>query len=678
MNRLEITLLTMCLYINVNSQNIDNKHDIWIEALYETLDENQNQQDINNIIEYLSEYIEHPFNINTITKEELETIPFLSARQIENLLYYIYVYGDLKSLNELRLVEDFDKRTIDVVSPFFYVDSSESNVHKLLITPYSELLIRYNRVLNDKMGYVDKSDSLFNVSPNKKYLADPNYASLKYKIEAKNKYRIGLNLEKDAGEKLFNKKGGGFDYVSAYINLKNIGFLKNIIIGNYRIKFGQGIVINNGFQLDKTMAVSNLNINNQSLTPHSSTDEYNYLQGIASELMFSKYLLTTFVSYRRLDGIVNDSNIVSIKEDGLHNLFREENKRNKASLLSTGAHIEYSYNTFSLGFSLVNHHFNKPLNPTYREYNKYYFRDDNIINISTNYLFRYKHLLFNGETALSHNGKFATLNSLQYFPSSYFSGLILFRNYSKEYYSMFSKSFSESSDIMNEKGVYFLASIKPISFLELKTGIDFFSFPWLKYGIDKPSKGFEYFLHTNYQPYSSIRVSLRYRLKKKEKNTSDKDIDIPVTNYFRHSLNAVLTWNINRYLIFKNGVYGIMYNHHLKKKSNGYGFMQQLGSSFDNIRLTLDIGYSIFNTDNSSSTLYLYEKNLLYSFSYPSVYGRGYRGYLVVKYDLFKNMTFWLKTVLTHYFDRNSIGSSLDLINGRNKSDIWCQLRYNF
>ena len=43
--------------------------------------------------EELSELAEHPFNINTVTKEQLEQLPFLSDRLIENILYYVYKYN---------------------------------------------------------------------------------------------------------------------------------------------------------------------------------------------------------------------------------------------------------------------------------------------------------------------------------------------------------------------------------------------------------------------------------------------------------------------------------------------------------------------------------------------------------------------------------------------------------
>ena len=44
---------------------------------------------------------QHPVNLNTATREELERMPFLTASQVEDILFYIYRYGQLKSMKEL-------------------------------------------------------------------------------------------------------------------------------------------------------------------------------------------------------------------------------------------------------------------------------------------------------------------------------------------------------------------------------------------------------------------------------------------------------------------------------------------------------------------------------------------------------------------------------------------------
>lgn len=82
----------------------------WMEW-EEQIGEKANLSSWEELYENLSELAEHPFNINTVTKEELEQLPFLSDKMVENILYYVYKYGPLVSLNELWGVEGMDKQT---------------------------------------------------------------------------------------------------------------------------------------------------------------------------------------------------------------------------------------------------------------------------------------------------------------------------------------------------------------------------------------------------------------------------------------------------------------------------------------------------------------------------------------------------------------------------------------
>lgn len=46
-------------------------------------------------LEELSRHLQEPVNINTATKRQLEQFPFLTDIQIENLLAYVYIHGQM-------------------------------------------------------------------------------------------------------------------------------------------------------------------------------------------------------------------------------------------------------------------------------------------------------------------------------------------------------------------------------------------------------------------------------------------------------------------------------------------------------------------------------------------------------------------------------------------------------
>ena len=45
----------------------------------------------------------HPMNLNSVTREQLEQLPFLTAQQVEDIMAYLYQYGPMKSEAELMM-----------------------------------------------------------------------------------------------------------------------------------------------------------------------------------------------------------------------------------------------------------------------------------------------------------------------------------------------------------------------------------------------------------------------------------------------------------------------------------------------------------------------------------------------------------------------------------------------
>ena len=130
--------------------------------------------------EELSEIAEHPFNINTITKEELEQLPFLSDKMIENILYYIYKYGPMLTKNELLGVEGMDWQTRKFLTDFIYIGPSDNEKDKFSwrnLWKYNkqELLTRLDIPFNMKAGYADYDKETLAESPNKRYYGSPFY-----------------------------------------------------------------------------------------------------------------------------------------------------------------------------------------------------------------------------------------------------------------------------------------------------------------------------------------------------------------------------------------------------------------------------------------------------------------------------------------------------------------------
>ncbi|MEG1617025.1 MAG: helix-hairpin-helix domain-containing protein [Bacteroidales bacterium] len=684
MKRILLLLSTICLFQWITSQNIEIQREEWRYILEERGDPEVNEQDINNLIEQLSERTERPFNINTVSKEELGEIPFLTDLQIENLLYYRYTFGELKTMHELRLVEDFDASLILLITPFFRIEESLSTpVDNRVYKPRQELLIRFDSNLNKKEGYVDKPDSVLIANPNKQYVGSPFYTSLRYRFEQRNRLRFGITLEKDAGEQLFREEFPFVDFFSFYLQIRNRGFLKNLLVGNFKAHFGAGLVINNGFGFGKTANSGDMMFRNQGVTPHTGTDEYNYLQGIAATMQFSRWLLTPFCSYRRIDAVLNRNDgisaLSSIKKDGVHNLFREVNKRNKATLFTVGTNLGFTGNFYRIGATAIYHKFNFPYLPPDRKYAVHQFKGGALYNFSVDYFLRKNNISLSGEWSMGEHGKFATVNKIEFYPANSLTFLMIQRYYDPGYHSWFSKSFSEGGDVSNETGYYLAASFKPVSGVSVNMAFDFFRFPWLKYGVDKPSSGYETIFQISYQPMLKLKLAARYRLKKRDKNRVGA---LPgadaVESYQRQVAGINLTSVVSDFFYFRSAIEGTFYKFTHDPLYSGVVISQSIGYKMSNFPLQADLNCAFFDTDNVNVKVYLSEKHVLYGFGIPSFYGNGMRYASNLKLDISSNLTVWLKFALTSYFDRDEIGTALEKIEGSSKHDIWTLIRYKF
>ena len=422
LNRLFITLLTICIsdVLFVHKVYGQTPFENWAEQMV-TNDENTYQWE--NLSEDLAEWKENPLNINQPTRSDLQKFPFLTDKMIDNLLLYVSKNGAMLSTNELWLVRDMNNQVYNFLLPFIYVGPGLEKKEKLSwkrIWKYSkqEVSTRFQLPLQTKVGYSPCSKEEWEENPNKRYLGYATYHNIRYRFQYKDKIYAGLTAETDAGEPFFvapNQKG--YDFYSPYLFIRNLGKINALALGNYRLSYGYGLVMNTDFGMGKTTMLSTFSNRVKGIKKHSSTDEYNYFQGGALSYKLShRWTADVFYSYRKMDGVVEDRFITSLKKDGLHRVFRDFEKRNTFSNQLIGSNIDYNGKFINLGLTAVYNSFNKVLNPAERYYNTYYPRGRDFFNVGANYKFFWKNWILSGETALDKKGKLATLNMLSYSP----------------------------------------------------------------------------------------------------------------------------------------------------------------------------------------------------------------------------------------------------------------------
>lgn len=622
-----------------------------------------------NELQELAELINSPVNLNSATKEQLEQFPFLNDLQIENILAYIYIHGQMQTIYELQLVEDMDRKTIEILLPFVCVKpvnnaKKQLTLRQLVKYGKHEVITRFDTPLYTRKGY------------EKSYLGPSVYNSVRYGFHYGDKLYAGVAAEKDAGEPfggLHNKKG--YDFYSYHFLMRDVGLLKTLAVGNYRLNFGQGLVLGNGSMFGKTASFSSFTFRETGIRKHSSTDEYNYFRGAAATLKRNHWELSTFYSHRSLDGVMEGGEITSIYKTGLHRSKKEADKTNLFSMQLAGGNLTYGGKKFKVGVTGIYYLFNRPYEPELKGYSKYNLHGSRFYNLGVNYKYHWHRLSVQGEAATGKSGM-AFVNQVQYSFSQSYQLMLIHRYYTHDYWAMFAGSFSESS-VQNENGWYVAAAVSPLAHWKFSASLDLFSFPWWKYRISKPSWGIDGLLQADYSPSEHLSMYANYRYKRKERDVTGTKGKVILPTY-HHRLRYRLAYLPLPSLLLRTTADYNRFHQQEKRVSQGYQLTQMASYQLPWIPLKVELQGSYFDTDDYDSRVYAYEKGLLYSFYTPSFQGQGVRLAAHLRCDVGKHWMIIGKFGETVYCDRDEIGSGNDLIRGNKKADVQMQLRLKF
>lgn len=619
----------------------------------------------------ISDLIEARFNINQATKEKLELLPFLTDNQIENILYYLYTSGPLLSIYELQLVEDLDRNTIEQLLPYIFVAplpdrSYDYKWRDYLSSSKSKIYIQSSIPFELKDGYRGKTDSL--LALNKKYLGDPFTFDVRFEFKSLDRVEAGLRANKGAGES-FSK---GFDYYSVFLMIKDIGILKRAIIGDYKLSFGEGLVLSHNFSFGKN---SNITTSRRRQTPirgSISSESTTFFRG--ASMMFDIYNsdLSLFYSERRLDANITDSTITSVIYSGKHRTLKEWERKNNISITNLGANYSLFLGCIRLGSTFLYERYSKPILPKESEANRFIFKGEDNFNLSLDYSYSNNKLSFQGEAAISKSKGYATLNRFIAEPTRGVTLSLIQRYYSVDYHANNAKAFNSGGKIQNEEGYFLSYQVESIRRWRISGYIDFFRFPWLRSNADAPSSGWEYQNRLEFIPSKMMQFRLNYKHSEKEINSNSEDEDLDQLVFGkRDRFRLDNYWFPNEEQRVRLGMEYALNN----RDDRGYS----IGVTYDNkpTKSPLNLSFSIlyFNSNSSLLRMSSNEKSMLYSFYTPSLFGRGVRGAIQLRYNI--NTKFYLlaKYGATIYNDRLEIGSGLERVSGRHVQDISILLR---
>lgn len=667
-----------------------------IEQRIELIAESMGGEDLDftTLFDELSAFYDNPIDLNNTSREELQEMLLLTDIQITNLLTHLEKFGRLISIYELQAIKGFDLQTIQTILPFIKVadhfDSGIFSFKEMMRNGQHEWINRFTRTLEQQEGYAPITDSALAASPNSRYLGDPNRLYTRYRFKFGNYVSWGLTAEKDAGEEFFNGSQKSFDFYSGHLFVRNIRSIKTIAIGDYQVAFGQGLTFATGIAFGKSSNTMGIKRNQLNFRPYTSLDENQFMRGAATTIALGKFEVSGFYSRNKVDGnvtIVSDTStliddevtVSSFQTSGLHSTPAELADKNSITVSHGGGHVAYKNKRLQVGATAVYSDFGGELNRDLQIYNQFEFEGNHNFVMGIDYNFIYKNMNFFGETSRSVNGGMATVNGLIFSLDPKYSLAILYRNYGKDYQSLFSNALAESSRPVNEHGIYTAIEFKPNPVWSFNAYYDLFQSDWLRYQLNAPSFGHEFLAQLGWRPSKKIDGYIRVRYRDKMKNSSyDEDmIDFPLhvtqTNYRFH-----IAYKVTESITFKNRIELIDYKEHTLPVKKGYLIYQDIIFKALSSPFSFTMRYALFDTQDYDARIYAYENDVLYSFTTPSYYYRGSRVYGILRYQYKKMFDLWIRYGQWLYNNQNELGSGLSTISGNRKSEIKIQFIWKF
>ena len=640
------------------SLNTENTLDDILQEPYEETD----NSDLYNDIEQL---IDNPIDINSATISDLQLIPGMDLSSAQLIINHRKKYGQFFSVYELNAVPGLDNDFVKKIIPFITVSTKEQ---KQVEIPQSNSLF--------KETHLELRSRVINELQTRKGFSENKYEGTKPQlynrmlIKQSNKYQAGFLTEKDPGENSFN------EFTSYHLYVKDISFIKQLVVFDYLLEFGQGLTMWSPYAFSKGAdAIYPVKRNDRTIRPYTSATENNFFRGAAATISFDNFFVSGFYSNNNFDANIDSitGEIISTPIDGLHRTESEISKRKTATEKMIGARVDYKNSgIINTGFMYYKSQFSNP------------FQSSSVFDIrgeDFSYSAFYYDLYFDNANLFgefSYNGtSVASINTLLVSVSRTLSFTASVRNYPRNFFSLHGFGFGERSGATsNEFGIY--TGIKwKLPFAYLNFYYDQFKFPYATSSIPLPSEGDEFLVDLLTKPFTKFELKLRYKNENKEV-TGIIENTTQLVRRIKQLGRVEMVYNVSRTLRLKGRIEINYYNiKKLNENENGFLIFQDV--RFVPIpRLNLYGRIIFFKTDSFNSAIYEYENNLTGILSNLAMYGEGTRWYFIIKYGIARYFTLSFRYSETYKPRETSFSSGLNEIKGNVDNDISLQVDFRF
>ncbi len=641
-----------------------------VQQIIENAVQEVNEEEAATLFDNYSEYLEHPLDINNATAAELRQFPLLNDFQVQSLLDYRSNYGALFSIHELALIHGFNEQIAQQLSPFFTIQEFATYKNEKIWNRFSggkhEVMMRTSHTLETRKGYIKDEVGAQDFVPldNKHYLGFPWSLYLRYRYTHRKNLQWGFTATNGAGEAFFKDNNPyGFDFYSFHIVVNDVSkHIKRVVLGDYQTQFGQGLVLWTGAMTRKSANVLGAKKQERGFTAHTGSDENRFFRGLGTSLEWAGWSLSAFLSYKFIDAAMEEGGFKTLQTSGLHNTTSTVANKHTLGELVAGGNISRTWRYLKVGFTGVWYYYDAENKREVKPYNIFELNTNQNANAGIDFSIPWKRCNLFGEAAISSNGGMAAMIGVVVDLAYEFRLSSVYRNYGIDYVAAHAKGFGENSKTMNEKGWYAALQWTPLSSLTIIGYVDAFSFPWLRYGVDAPSSGWDYHLQAAWQ--LTPETGMVFQIKQGSKSVVNQK-STSVRYGIKYELIPGLRMEDRLDIrFFDNGT-----------RESGLSLYHSVSHKIPAIKLDCSARLALFDTRGWNSRIYAYESDVAGAFSVPAYAGQGIRWYINLHWQVGIFWDLWLHAAQSRYSDRESISSGAAAIEGKLQTDIKLQLR---
>lgn len=582
-----------------------------------------------------------PVHINSATIAVLMEIPAMTTAFAEAIVAFRDTVGQYLSVYELLSVPGIGKQYLKIIAPW------------LTFAPMPDK--RLSQTVSFRIAekvFLPPVEDKGSRTP----LGSPHKVVFRYKADHHGWF-AGVKAEKDAGEPFGGPvRPEGFDFYSAYAGIRTSGLVRQLILGDYRVSLGHGLLCNQSFSAGSDASFLYQPHDQRTIRPHTSMDEYLFFRGVAARLHYKPVRLTLFASAKKTDGNITEYDSVnqkviavsSIQKSGIHATTAEIEDRRAVGEYSAGASLKFQKKHLLAGINLLSICYDAEIRPSPTFANRYKFSGNKISGASFDLAWNSRRAGFSMEVAVT--GHLPAMNGVIVLKANDNTSLWLStRYYSPGYFSPYANSISRASFPSSETGTNMVIIYSPSYGTRFRVKSDVYR---LLATASAPVTGrrgrillaeathagrkHKILLRASHETQSELKIILPSNEKAPEMNPVITSLNI------RGEMGVFLTESL---YIRTRADYRVKSN---LENREGWLMFADADYRFKRPSVRITLRQALYRIEHYDLRIYSREHDALWAYSMAMQYGTGMRSYVMLTYKHKQKLQFWIKAGFTN------------------------------